>query len=99
MLGPDHVRLPEVLVVVLTIPAAVLRGEVVNVIKLRAVEDPFQLPVILRIRPDVVLPVVVQEVECDDFVTTAAQFVNEIGADESGAASNKNSLRFHANLT
>lgn len=99
MLGPDHVGLPEVLVVVFTVPATVFCGKVVDIIKLGALKDPLQLPVTPRICPDVVLPVVVQEVECNNLVTPAAQFVNKIGADESGATSDKNSLRFHAIFT
>ena len=46
VLCADHVGLPEVLVVVLAIPAAVLCGQVVDIIELLLFEYPFKLPVI-----------------------------------------------------
>jgi len=95
VLGPDHVGLPEVLVVVFAVPAAVLGGEVVDVVEPGALEDPLQLPVTPRIRPDVILPVSIHEVSCNDLVAPPAQFVDEVSADEPRPARDKNPLCLH----
>jgi hypothetical protein len=90
VLRSDHVGLPEVLVVVLSVPPAVFRGKVVDIIEFLFVEDPFELPEVPDVSPDVVIPLGIIEIAGRDFVSSLIQFVDEVCPDKPRTACDKN---------
>ncbi len=53
ILCPNAVSLPEVLVIILAIPATIFSSQRVDIIESMLVKEPFQLPEIPDIRPDI----------------------------------------------
>lgn len=87
MLCAHHIGLPQILIVILTIPAPVLGSQVIDVIELLLVENLLQLPVVPDITPDVVFPVGIVKVQGRYLMTPALKLIYQIGADKSCTAS------------
>ena len=90
VLGAGHVGAPQVGVVVLTVPAAVLRSQMVDVIERTLPEDGVHLLERTDVGAQVLRVFTLQDVRSPDLVTAGAQFLCQIGADETAAAGDEN---------
>jgi hypothetical protein len=91
----DDVRHPQILVVIFAVPAAVLRCEVLHIVKRITSEQLFHLSVVSDVSSDIVLAVSVEQVSCTHAVTALPQLVHQIRSYESGAARDEYCMRLY----
>ncbi len=99
MLRSDDVGLPEIFIVGLTIPSTVLGCQVVDVVEFIFMffKESFYLSVVTHIAALVVVPVVVQKINGEYFVSTSFQFMDQVSANKTCPSSYKNILSFDLN--
>jgi hypothetical protein len=89
VLGADDVGHPEVFVIVLAVPATVLSSEVIDMVKVVLFKYSLKLPVLADIAADIVRSLRMFQVADPDFMSTAAEFRDEIGTDETQTSGNE----------
>jgi hypothetical protein len=69
VLCPNDICLPEVLIKIFTVPAAVFCCKVIDIIKFITVQDSFQLSVLAYIAPDIIFPLSVVNITGNNFMS------------------------------
>jgi hypothetical protein len=78
ILCTDSIRAPNVVVVVLTIPSAILGAQVVHIIKFLFLEHPFELPVTGNVNADMIAPFTMLDVARRYLMSSRSQFVRKV---------------------
>src|SRR5207245_11552965 len=95
VLRSDHVGLPEVFIVIFTVPPPILRGEMIDIIKAGTTKQLVQLAVFADVGADIVGAITVKHVARGHFVAASGQLGCESSTDKSCASGDENPLRLY----
>ena len=95
VLGPNGVGSPEVFIKILTVPPAEFRRKMIDIIKMVAVKDAFQLTIFGHVAAHILRVMVVREIAHPDLMPPAAQLIHQKTPHCPQSTRNKN---FHAGL-
>jgi len=95
VLGSDTVGRPQILVVILSIPSAVLSCEMVDVIKVVIVKEVFKLTIASHVDSRVRVSISVRQIDAVNLVPSAAQRCYQVRSDEPGAAGYEYCVRLY----